>query len=348
MDSMFIGKSANQVTYKWTYENTKWWGKKVAAVNNWTPVHGDKLHFKFDGTPGIMVHSSERDKPGVEFADYWGPVKFFNQKEQEQLFWMEFEPEDREYNKAELAAQVHGSGIRGRIYWLWWLKHNLTKDMFSFVRKVGNGFFLAGYASGNASERDEIEKGMTSQAGEHVIYVPISNNSTKISDVLTHLPVNLSGSEFMVSLGQQIDAKIRDAILGTGNANKAMPTGIGGSQAEQAGMTDDERVKYDAEMSEPAIQRLVNVLNRHTFPGFPPPTFSYLCDKRNPAEFMESIDRAMQWGLTVKESQVRDNLSLETPEKNEPTLSMVQSQQATAINAVPGGTPMVGSSGPQQ
>ena len=53
------------------------------------------------------------------------------------------------------------------------------------------------------------------------------------------------------------------------------------------GITADQRTKYDAVDQEYPWQRVVNVLNKHNFPGDPPPVFKFLVDKRNPAEFMQ-------------------------------------------------------------
>lgn len=347
LDAFFPGRSGVQLVYEWD-KDAAGRGERLMAVRDWTPIHGDTLVFRYDGTIGYLVNPSLLGQPGVQtISGRGGVAKFLTPEEEQCVLVHEFEPEAQSYFRPEMAGSVHGSGYRGRIYWLWWLKQNIHRVLMDFLRKVGNGFFLAGFEAGNRDEKSALQKAMEQQAGLAVMYVPVTANRG-LDDTLKHLPISLEGSGLQWKIVEAINQIIRDAILGETNANSPAPVGIGGQNAEQRGMGDDERVKYDAKDLETPMQKLVNVLARHSKPNVKPPRFKFLCDKRSPEEFMGCVNNAMQWGLTVGESEVRDVLGLPEPKENDRVLSLVQAQQATALGAVPAGVPMAGTPGPEE
>lgn len=341
LDAIWWGRAANQNVYAWDDRDPK-----VMRVQQWTPVHGDSLVFKFDGTPGVMVNPQVTGR-GIELVEgRGGKARFFDAAEQECLIVHEFEREAAPYYQFEMAGSVHGSGYRGRVYWYWWLKHNLQRVLMDFMRKVGNGFFLVGYAAGNRTELEAVTTAMEKQGGQPIIYVPIDPQRPSLDETIKHLATSMQGADFQWTLIEGLNQLIRDAILGQGMANKAAPAGIGGSNADHMGMTDDERVKYDAVDLETPMQKLVNVLARWTRPGVRPPRFQHMADKREPLEFMQAVQFAMGAGMAVSEDGVRSELGLPKPNDGDNVLSMVQGQQAAAMGAVPGGVPMQGQPGP--
>lgn len=342
LDAIWWGRAGVQMIYDWDHSQ----GFKRMIVRQWEPVHGDTLVFKFDGRLGWLVNSNMVGQAGVEVIEgRGGRAKFLTPDEEEAVLVHNFEPMGADYYSPEMAGSVKGTGYRGRVYWYWWLKHNLQRIMFNFLKKAGNGFFLAGYAAGNDEELQALQAAMESQEGNSVIYVPVDNQRT-LEQTLHHLPVSLAGADFQWKVVESLNSLIRDAILGNSASNKSAPAGIGGSQADHMGFTDDERVKYDAQDLETPMQKLVNVLYKHMCPGVRPAKFRFLADKRQPGEIMEATKFAMEAGMAVGENWVRDSLGIPEPGKGEPILSMVQGQQATALNAVPGGVPQAGPGGP--
>jgi hypothetical protein len=340
LDAIWWGRAANQVVYQWDDRDPS-----VLRVQGWTPVHGDSLVFKFDGTPGVMINPQVTG-PGVELVEgRAGRAKFFYGRDRECLIVHEFEREAAAYHQFDMAGSVHGSGYRGRVYWYWWLKHNLQRIMMDFLRKVGNGFFLVGYAAGNRSELEAVQTAMEAQGGQPVLYVPLDGSRT-LDETLKHLTVTMQGADFQWTVIEGLNQLIRDAILGQSMSNKAAPAGLGGSNADHMGMTDDERVKYDAVDLETPMQFLVNVLARYTAPHVRPPRFQHLADKRDPLEYMQSVQFALSAGMAVSEDDVRSELGLPKPNDGDPVLSQVQPQQAAAMGAVPGGATLAGQPGP--
>jgi hypothetical protein len=344
LDAIWWGRAGVQLKFAWDYSA----GDKRMVVADWAPIHGDTLVFKWDGTVGYLVNPQMHGKAGVERVDggRGGMAKFLTSDEAQCVLVHEFEPEPADYFAPEMAGSIHGSGYRGRVYWYWWLKHNLNRIMFDFLRKVGNGFFLAGYEAGNEKELDALQQALEVQAGNPVLYVPIVAGSRTLDDTIKHLQTSMQGADFQWDIIQGLNAIIRQTIMGEVGTTGAMSTGLNSDMGEQHGITADERTKYHAVDLETPIQRLINTLSRYMAPGVRPPRFQHMVDKRNPAEFMQSVQFALQAGMVVGEDDIRSELGLPKPNDGDPVISVVQGQQGAALGAVPAGVPMAGQPGP--
>lgn len=340
--AIWSGRSGVQIVFGWDKARDS-----RLIIKDWMPIDGDSLVFKWDGQIGILCNPILRGKPGVETIEGRAGTAYFPPADKQQaLIVHEFEPMAAPFFRPEMHGSVHGSGMRGRVYWPWWLKHNMQRLAFNFVRKAGNGFFLAGYDPGNRDELSQMQIALEAQDGNPIIYVPMAPGRD-FSQVLQHLQTSMTGADFQWKIVESLNELIRDTILGESQANGPSPAGLNSSgMAEQRGMNDDERVKYDAIALETPLQKLVNVICRYTAPGVRPPRFQHMCDKRNPQEFMEALQFALQAGLSVGEDDVRSELGLPKPNEGDPVLAMVQPQQAAALGSVPGGVPMAGTPGP--
>jgi hypothetical protein len=337
LDAFWWGRGANQFIPEWNYDT----GERRLKIRAWEPIHGDNIVFKFDGRVGVRQNSLTLGQPGVERIEGTGGVaKFFDAETEQCIVVHKFEPMATSFFQPELMGKIMGDGYRGRVYWMQRLAYN-------FARKAGNGFFIAGYQDGNRTELANLRQAMEEQDGQPVIYVPLSQGRNP-GEVLQHIQISLQGADFQWRIVEALNSMIRDAILGETNANSPAPSGIGGGQAEQRGMSDDERVKYDAKDLETPMQRLTNFLYRHNFPGMRPGKYKHLADKRNPEEFMAAVSFAMQAGMAVGENSVRSELGLPEPAPKDKILSLVQAQQATALQSTPAGTPISGQPGPAQ
>jgi hypothetical protein len=342
MEAVFFGKYGVQPLYKWDYSL----GYKRMVVKRWYPVHGDKIVFKWDGTPGILINAAYKDITS-EYTER-GPAHFLTTEEEEAFIWHEFEPEDAHFFKPEYAGTVHGTGYRGRIYWWWWLRQNVQRFMMNFLKKAGNGYLLVGYPSGNDVAKAAARTAVEGQEGNNIVYVPVNfRDQETIDKVITHIPVHMTGAQMQWTVITGINELIKLAIKGENLTSEAHPTGIGSGLGEQHGITKDDRTKYDANDLETPMQKFVRNLNKYNCPFNPCPKYVHLADKRNPKEVIECTNAAMEAGLTVPESWFRDQLGIPAPVGNEPVLAKIQPMQPTAIGNTPAGVPMAGPGGPQ-
>lgn len=316
MEATFFGKYGVQPLFKWDRSA----GYRRMIVKSWYPVHGDKIVFKWDGRPGILVNASYRLK-SVEYTER-GPAHFLTPEEEEAFIWHEFEPEDASYFQPQFAGTVHGSGWRGRIYWYWWLKQNSQRFMMNFLKKAGNGYLLVGYPSGSVAGKAAAKNAVEGQEGNNIIYVPINiRDGEDISKVVTHVPMSMNGSQMMWTIVTGINEMIRSAIMGESLTTRASPTGLGSNLADQHGATADDRTKYHCTDLETPMQKLTDLLNSRNCPGNPSPNFRFLVDKRNPLEIITAVDKALDWGLPVPQGWAQDEMGIPTPINNEPVLA---------------------------
>lgn len=341
LEAIFFGKYGVQPLYKWSYEN----GYKEMIIPKWYPVHGDKMIFKWDGTPGILINAAYREVTSIYTER--GPAHFLTPEEEESFIWHEFEPEDAHFFKPEFAGTVHGSGYRGRIYWWWWIRQNVQRFMMNFLKKAGNGYLLVGFPSGNDTAQAAAQKAVEGQEGNNIIYVPVNfRDGETIEKVITHVPVHMTGAQMQWTVITGINELIKLAIKGENLTSEAKATGIGSGLGEQHGMSKDDRAKYDAVDLETPMQKLIKILNKFNCPFNPCPKYTHLADKRNPKEVIESANAAMEAGLTIPEAWYRDQLGIPAPVGNEPVLTKIQPMNPTAIGNVPAGVPMAGPGGP--
>jgi len=341
MEATFFGKYGVQPLFKWDRSL----GYRRMLIKRWYPVHGDKIVFKWDGTPGILVNASYKSKQ-VEYTER-GPAYFLNAEEEENFIWHEFEQEDSTYFQPQFAGTIHGSGYRGRIYWYWWLRQNAQRFMMNFLKKAGNGYLLVGYPSGNVAAKSAAKTAVEGQEGNNIIYVPINiREGESIDKVVTHVPMSMNGSQMMWTIITGINEIIRNAIVKETLTSRTGATGLGSNVAEQHGATSDDRDKYYCNDLETPMQKVTVLLNKRNCPGLPPPKFKFLVDKRNPLEVITAVDKALDWGMPVPQSWPQDELGIPTPINNEPVLAKIQPMQPTAVGNVPSGTPMAGPSGP--
>ena len=341
LEAVFFGKYGIQPLYKWDFSL----GYKRMVVKRWYPVHGDKIVFKWDGTPGILMNASYKEV-SYEMTER-GPAHFLTPEEEEVFIWHEFEPEDAHFFRPEYAGTVHGSGYRGRIYWWFWLRQNVQRFMMNFLKKAGNGYLLVAFPSCNETAKKAAQAAVEGQEGNNVIYVPVNfRDGEKLENVIEHVPVHMTGAQMQWTVITGINELIKMSIKGQNLTSEAKATGIGSGLGEQHGKTEDDRVKYDAQDLETPMQKLTKWLYKKNCPFCPVGTYTHLADKRNPKEVIESVDKAMDNGLAVPEAWYRDQLGIPAPVGNEPVLARIQPMQPTAVGNVPTGTPIAGPSGP--
>jgi hypothetical protein len=321
------------------------------VVKDWFPVHADKIIFKFDGTPGVLVNSATFTGT-TEITDR-GMAHFFTPDELETFYWHEFEPTDADFFDNELAGGVHGVGFRGKLYFYWWLKTNLESQMLDFLQKIGQGFTIFYYEAGNEQSKAEVMAAAQTQIGNNVYLFPRNKlgegpYGASGGPGIQHVPIPMQGTNFYFQMIDYYNSIFTDYILGEALTTSTAATGLGSGVAQAHEDTADDRVKYDATDLEHPLQRLVNTLNRWNCPGNPPPKFSFLTEKRNPGEYMESVEFAYGLGLGIGENDLRETLGLPEPAPGESILSKLNSMQPAGMNMTPEGMPMAGQPGPQQ
>jgi len=344
LEALFYGRYGLQLLYEWNFDT----GEREMIIRDWSPVNGDKIVFKFSGQPGILVNAGFYG--GTTEATGRGLAHFFTPEEQETFLWHEFEPEDCDFYDGLQAGSVHGVGFRGRLYWFWWLRNNLTTILMDFLQKVGNGFTVFYYEQGNEQSKLDVKAAAESQIGNNVFLFPRNRDgATPYAGAgVERREVSMSGAEVFIQLFNLLNSLLRGYIMGETLTTDTAATGLGSGVAEAHESTAERRTKYDAVDLDETLQKLVNVLYRYNCPGVPPGRFHHAVDKPNVAEFMQAAQFAYEMGMALDEDDTREKLGLPKPEEGHSVISKVAPMQPAAVNQIPQGTPMAAPQLPAQ
>jgi phage gp29-like protein len=336
LEALFYGRYGAQLIYQWDYAS----GKKEMVIKNWAPVNGDKIIFKFDGSPGILVNSAFFQ--GSKESTERGMAHFFTPDEMEAFAWHEFEPEDADFFDGTMSGSIHGVGFRGRLYWFWWLRNNLTSILMDFMQKIGTGITIFFYEAGNEQSKTEVMNAAQAQAGNNVYLFPRNRDGTSqySGPGIERVEVEMNGADMFLGLFNTLNAILRGYIMGEDLTTGTAPTGMGSGVAQAHESTAERRTKYDAVDLDHPMQMLTDVLYKYNCPGVIPGHFHHVVDKPDVSEFMEAAQFAFEMGMALDEDDTREKLGLTKPEAGHSTLSKVGEMQPAAVGAIPQGAPM--------
>lgn len=338
-ESRFYGRYGVQFLFRWEHHGTQ----LNHAIKNFEPVNGDKIVFRYDGQPGVMVNP-------YEFKGEWtatdrGPAHFLDEREQEQFIWCEFNPEDADWFESRFAGQLHGSGFRGKLYWPWWLREQIVQQTLRFLRRAANGYTVGYFDGNNAAAEARLAAKLRSYTGDDFLLFPRDRSEHSPYGV-EHQPIPLHGSNIFLELVRWINEIITDYILQEDLTSSGQNLGLGSSQSEVHERTSDVRTRYHSADIQVAVQPLIDTLARYTCSGRPSPRFEFLNEKRNPVEYMEALDFAYNHGLAVAEDDVRDVLGLPAPREGQAVLAAMVPGQPAGVEGTPMGMPQSIPAGP--
>jgi hypothetical protein len=343
LEAAWYGRSACQIAWQWDWVD----GVKVCRPRQWWPVNGDKLVFKFDGTPGLLVHHN--------FQGDWVPTErgrthFLNANERTALVIHHFEPEDADYYDGELASGLFGVGIRSRIYWYWYIKTQTMQYLMDYLERVGSGgVTVYYYEAGNPQSLEEVRQAAENQFKNNTILFPRYRESPNTGPGIDRFEPSQGGVQLVQQLvTQYFDDVMRKFILGQDLTATAEPTGLGSGVAALHGQTFSRIISYDAiSLAESLTQDLVRPMQR--FMGkahLPPCRFVFEVDAPNTSTILGAAQAFYQMGGSVDEESLREALGLPSPEPGKPILSQQQQMSPQAAGTIPAGVPMQGPPGP--
>jgi hypothetical protein len=343
LEALWWGRYGVRLVYQWDFSQ----GKKRLRVRDFVPIHGDKLIFKWSGQPGILVHATF---PGSWQMTDRGRAHFFSPEEREAILIHKHEPEDADFFEGELAGQIHGVGIRSRIYYLWYLRQQVTAMMMDFLERVGaGGLTVYYYEHGNPQSEAEVTKAAEAQFRNNFILFPRYRDASTGGPGIERIEPSQAGAQLLASLvTDYFDARIRSFILGQTQVRDAAGAGLGSGVSDFLEGNLGRLIKYDAiNLQETLTADLVAVLQRYMYPDLPPIRFVHDLDKPNAVETLQAAQAFYEMGGTLDEDQLRSILGLEKPQPGHSMLSQQQTLSPTAMNQTPTGTPMIGPPGPE-
>lgn len=345
LEALWFGKYAVEIAYQWE----SWRGRQVLTVRDFIPINGDKIRFKWDGTPGFLVYAGY---PGSKEYTDQGPAHFVSGREREQYIVHQHEPDDPDWIEGDMAGAVHGVGLRGRLYWFWWLKQQVFALLMNYLERFSNGLTIFYYDAHNPQAKEEAENAAKQQFSQTALLYPrwlmggkLAPNGVERLEVGTASPALL---ENLVT--DYFDSVMTQAIVGqTLSSDHTGSGGLGGSGvARFQSETLDEIIAYDSiDLQETIQQDLVKTLYRYNAPGVRPGKFAFQIDTPNAKEVIGYAQALYEMGVSLDEDELFDLAKLSKPKPGGGIVSMVGAMQPAAVGQAPQGMPVAGQPGPQ-
>lgn len=325
LEAVFYGRYGVQVAYSWEWRGAQ----RELRIRDFQPVNGDKLVFRFSGQVGILVHPTWDGDTSITDR---GRAHFFSVEEREQLVVHEFEPEDSDFFEGDMAGAIHGLGIRGRLYWIFWLRQQVMSWMMDYLERVGaGGFTVYYYEHGNAESLQEVKDAAETQVRQNTLLFPRYRDNTTGGPGVERIEPSVAGAQLITELVTgYFDEVIRRYILGQDVVGDS-ETMVGDGPADLHAGNFARIVKYDAnDLADTLTKDVVAVMNKYMFPSNPCPRWVFDVDKPNADEYMEGVKTFYEMGGEVDEDAVREVLGIPRPEPGHRVLSqaMMAQQQA--------------------
>ncbi|KKK97948.1 hypothetical protein LCGC14_2647660, partial [marine sediment metagenome] len=212
LHAIWYGKYAISNQYQWDIIR----GQKRMVLNDWLPVNGDKLVFRYDdgsyvydpNQVGIRVGAGytmqenlatrwDQDRHRKVEATDWGLAYFLDPWEREFLTIHKHQIEDGEYEEPTHAGRIHGLGIRSKIYWTWYQRQETLAWMMEYLERSGFGVEFWYYPWGNAQAEAKTREAAQERIGpgRNVVLVPRPLGEEGQSYGVEHIEPGMAGAE---------------------------------------------------------------------------------------------------------------------------------------------------------
>jgi len=362
LDAIFYGKAGAQFQ----------WGVRKVAGNRWnsvissTPLNGDKLRFKSDGTPGIAIRTASEGYDDNEnaflnaYADcieftMLGEALFLNHPFLRDRFAIHmFNPSDTDYLfELEQQQSRFGLGLRSRLYWVWNLRVELLSWMVNALQRVGaNGMIFGFYEEGNYAMQGQVIDALRQLAQDNYSAFPVKGGQLGqhgSKGVVDRIEPAAVGYDVLMQLIEWCEGIMRRAFLGQDLSSVAKPTGIGAGAAQLQGDVRADFITYDAGLlAETLTEQLLSVIlkyNKFIYDGreMYGDELPFSCrlefqiQRENVQEAIDAAEKLYGMGVKLDEDDLRNKAGLAPPKRKETEVSNPQlQQQKHQAKATPG------------
>lgn len=337
LDSVFVGRSGYQHRYRWKTKRGKQWMFPTVEGRH---IDGDKLVFGWGDEVGILVQSSFS---GPTKNTERGRAYMLTPEEREQVTVHKFEPTDASFYRPQSAGSIHGTGLRGRLYWLWALKSRIWSLGVDYLEWFAQGITAYYFESGNEAHATEMRNWIEAQRGSKVILMPRMKDGGPGYKPIERFEPGTSSSQFLQALlTDYFDDLIVRLILGQTLTTGVGSTGLGSGVSAAHQMTFENIVKYDATgLQETETDQYVRIFYRHNFPGMETGRLVFDIDSPNVQQMIENAQAIWEMGGRIDEESLLDTAGLPVPGPDSTILSNVQPMQPAAVGGTPEGVPIV-------
>lgn len=340
----FLGRQGVAQLFEWKFGYPD--GKKRLLVKNHRPIHGDSLVARWDGQWGQLVnglYEGKKEATDIGFAHFYTPA------EREAVIVHYAPPFDVDFYDPELAGQIRGWGLRGQIFWSWWLRSNFLALVADYGERFANGLWKAYYDVSNPNGKTEMENVLIEYRNSKVLNLPQNPDGRKPYDVVVE-SVPAANPQFLLELiNGYFDNYIRDYLSGA-SLSHGSELNVGGDGVQYMQNRVTRAVKWYANrLAETLTEDWLPVLTKYNCgESAVSPYFRFDVDSPNAEQLIANAKILHDIGVDVDVDHLRVVAGLPIPNPGSNVASKLQPLSPTAVNQTPQQTPMVGPAGPQQ
>lgn len=347
-EGLFVGRAGAQVTYGWTREKTT--GRMMCYPDGYRLLNGDKLQFAWDGKAGIAVNAGSPlvSHPNTVMLDGF-PVYFPTDYERSGLVVHRSFSEDADFYRPWFAGSIHGTGLRGKLYWVWALKTQLWQMGIDFLRWFAKGFTVYYYEYGNYQHQQAIKAAVESQDGSSAMMYPVfgeladpKSGKPYMTKPFEHINVSTASPAFIQELlTNYLDDLFRFAILHQSLTTATASTGLGSGVANAHQTTFDNIVKMDATILDDTFtEEVLRVMYATNEPGIPCGRVVSQVDSPNVEQLTKAAETIVGLGGSVPAQPLLEAAGIPEAKAGETLLGNVQAGQPAAVDQIPDGMPL--------
>lgn len=318
-------------------------GERRQVVGYHDPIGGDKVHYTYDGYPGVMISPQADRGPDwdVRTFDNFGPVLILNRPELRSKFLIHRHVvEDADYMDGQAAGRRHGVGIRDMVYWAWWLRDQMLAWLMGFMEKVGSlGILCFFYNESNNDSKTAAEKAAAKVGSGNALAIPVKATDPRVNSV-EQIPANTTGAQFLKEVvGDYFERHIERLIVGQSLSAGTEGSGLGGTGvADFHAETKFYLLEFDANnLAETFTSDLVAPALELNFRGCPwRYQFKFLLPDPKAKDKLDAAQKLTSMGVTIVADEAREAGAFSKPGPADETVG--GQQMAAGL----GGDPMAG------
>lgn len=324
LEALWYGRAGVQIDWAESRVGDEVW----KIPKNWRPVNGDKIAFDFDMTPAVAVNQvfAQRWRENIFFSDTLPFLKLDKMQWRRQFVIHSHEVEDADYSDIYGAGAIGGIGIRGQIYWAWWLRDECLSWAINYMQKVGTlGILVFWYTDGNEASKEAAKQAASRASQDNVFVLPKPAGDIKETWGVESISANTSGIDALRGLiSDYFEKHIERLIIGQSlSGSEGGGSGIGG--AGVAALHRDTKYQIlsfdthnlDDTITNDLVRNIVNI----NVPNIDPGLFRYNSILNDPSQ-KEHLQNLMSiWEkVTVPVAEVYRLSNVRKPEVGEPVV----------------------------
>lgn len=310
---------------EWGERNFK--GELWKVPVKWRPVNGDKIAFDWDMTPAVAVNPmlATNYASRIIRTDTIPFLKLSNMQWRRQFCLHTHEVEDADYSDITGAGAVAGTGIRGQIYWAWWLRDECLAWAINYMQKVGTmGLLVFWYDQNNEDAQAAAKQAAINASSQNVLVMPRPMGESKQTWDVTQLSASTNGIDALMRIiAEYFERHIERLIIGQSLSAGEGSGGLGG--AGVAMLHRDTKFQIlamdSANLDESLTRDLVHPIIAANVPDYDPAEFKFVSIIPDPsqADALNALIRIWE-RVPVPEEEVYRVAGIRIPKEGEKTI----------------------------